>query len=138
MAAAGCAVDRARPEPADGLRPSVQADPCAERLHDLAGRLLLYLAGHHRLPPSLEDLPPLEPGRAVAPVCPVSGKPYLYRPAGATVRGMPGLMVLVDPEPSHAGMRWALFLNRVTGAGRATAKVILIPDAAAVAALREP
>lgn len=123
--AAGCQKQATTPEV---RRPSLEKDPCAERLHDLSGRLLLYYATHHRLPETLAALPPLDPAHPTPTVCPVSGKPYVYRPKGLAVSGQPGRLVLYDLEPSHAGMRWGVFIDKASGDNRLTARVILLPE----------
>ena len=107
-------------------RPSI--DPCADRLHDLAGHLLLYYSAHGRLPPTLDDLPAAaDPGRPLSPVCPASGEPYVYRPDGLEVEGQPGRLVLYDAVPAHSGMGWAVALIEPTGDGPLDTRVILLP-----------
>lgn len=109
---AGCSSNQSpRPARAAPGAPISNTDPCAMRLHDLAGGLLMYQLEHHRLPERLDELK----GLAVVPndvefVCPVSHQPYLYTPQGLSLARYPGVMVLCDPAPSHAGMRWAVFL----------------------------
>jgi hypothetical protein len=109
-------------------RPSVEADACAERLHNICGRLLLHYALHRRLPPTLEALEALDPEQPVPLVCPESEKPYVYRPKGLQVPGRPGRLVLHDATPCHSGMRWGVFVDDVEDAGRLIARVILLPD----------
>jgi len=109
-------------------RPSVEADACAERLHDLSGRLLLHYSLHRRLPETLEALAALDPEQPVPLVCPVSGEPYVYRPEGLQVPGRPGRLVLYDAAPRHSAMRWGVFVDDAGDARRLTARVILIPD----------
>jgi hypothetical protein len=89
---------------------SSSADACADRLHALCGPLLYYYAVKHRLPERMEELSDIAgPDPAVAFFCPVSGKPYVYNPAGLPRGGgKEGLMILYDPEPSHSGLRWAV------------------------------
>ena len=70
-------------------------DPCADRLHDISGHLLLNYSLNQRLLQTLDDLRAAS-GQAEAPplVCPVSGKPYIYRPEGLQVSGQVGRLVL--------------------------------------------
>jgi hypothetical protein len=93
------------------VAPISNTDPCAMRLHDLAGGLLMYQLEHHRLPERLDQLKglPIVPGD-IEFVCPVSHQPYLYTPQGLRIASHPGVIVLRDAAPSHAGMRWAVFL----------------------------
>jgi len=121
--AAGCRT--AAPEV---RRPSVKADACAERLHEICGRLLLHYARHHRLPATLEALAAVDPQHPVPLVCPVSEQPYVYHSAGLPVPGRPGRLVLCDATPCHAGMRWCIFIDTTQDAKRLTTRVILLPD----------
>ncbi|KPK83643.1 MAG: hypothetical protein AMJ81_07700 [Phycisphaerae bacterium SM23_33] len=104
--AGGC-----RPPPPDTQRPKVGTDPCAERLHDVCGHLLLYYQIHKRLPPTLKQLKSSDVLPLPPLVCPVSGKPYVYEPQGLLLRGQPGRLVLYDPEPSHSGIRWGILVG---------------------------
>ena len=111
---AGCQTpgEPAAPSP----RPPV-TDPCAERLHEISGQLLLYYATNKRLPQSPDELATVELKSSGPPlVCPESGKAYLYRPDGLTVPGYPGLLVLYDATTVHNGGRWGIFRsNRDSG-----------------------
>jgi len=120
---AGC--QTAAPEP---QRLGILTDPCAERLHDLCGHLLLYYSVHKALPPTLEKL---TPGGSLSPlplVCPVSNKPYVYNSSGLSVPGRQGRLVLYDSEPCHAGMRWGILVEMPAGGGLITANVILLSE----------
>lgn len=119
-------------------RPSVQEDPCAQRLHDLSGRLLLYYSQRARLPASLDALPPLDPADPTPAVCPVSGLAYVYAPAGVRVPDYPGRLVLYDAQPSHAGMRWGVFVDTATAGGHLTARVLPVAEDAFRAGVGEP
>jgi hypothetical protein len=119
-------------------RPSLQEDPCAERLHDLSGRLLLYYSQHGRLPATLDALPPLDPANPTPPVCPASGRPYVYAPAGVRVPDQPGRLVLYDAQAIHAGMRWGVFVDEAPDGARLTARVLFVPEDAFRAAAGEP
>jgi len=84
-------------------------DPCADRLHDICGRLLLYHSIHGRLPERIEDLQGTSgPGEKLVFQCPASGEPYLYDRDGIGVPGQPGPVILQDKLPSHSGIRWAI------------------------------
>ena len=109
-------------------RPSVQIDdPCAERLHDVCGELLLYHSIHGRLPKSLEELQALDV-TATPLVCPISGEAYIYNPKGQQITGQPGRLVLYDAIASHSGMRWGIMVDDA-GSGRLLqARVILLPE----------
>ena len=104
-------------------------DACAERLHEISGRLLLYYSTHRRLPASLEALPALRGAGAEPPrVCPVSGKAYLYRPEGLALPGGGGRLVVCDAAPSHSGGRWAIVLSREAPSAPLAARVVWLPE----------
>lgn len=109
-------------------RPSLQDDPCAQRLHDLSGQLLLYHSLHGHLPESLDALPPLDPEHPTPPICPASNRPYVYAPAGVRVPDYPGRLVLYDAQPIHAGMRWGVFVDAPPAGGHLTARVLLVAE----------
>jgi len=111
-------------------RPGAARDACADRLHDVSGQLLLCYAATGRLPPSLEDLRTAR-GTAQNPplVCPVSGKPYLYRPEGLLLPGQPGRLVLYDAAGAHAGMRWGIVIAAGEPGASLTASVIPVDEA---------
>lgn len=105
--AAGCAT---QPQPsAPALRPAAgpQDDSCAERLHDLAGQLLMFYVQHHQLPKDLSELGPDAP----KPVCPVSKEPYVYNPQGLAVPNLSALAIVWDAQPCHSGVRWGILME---------------------------
>jgi len=84
-------------------------DPCAGRLHDICGSLLLYRTQTGNLPERLEDLEAAGlKGLPDALLCPVSGKPYLYDKSTAALPGVVGRVIVRDAEPVHSGLRWAI------------------------------
>lgn len=121
-------------------RPSFAADPCAERLHALCGVLVQHYATTREFPRSREDLEKLVAGAGSGPlVCPASGKPYRYVPGGLEARTRALHLVLYDPEPVHAGKRWAVIFTQTKPTGPLTARVVLIEDDVVRAAeAREP
>lgn len=131
--ASGCVATKpsaGRPKAAD----DIALDPCAARLHDLSGRLLLYYAANRRLPKRLAALPaPHSPL-----VCPVSGKPYIYDPEGLVLPERPGRLVLYDPAPSHLGGRWGITLIKSAPGAPLTTRVIWVKEAVLRSALSSP
>jgi len=123
--AAGCQA----PAPAV-RRPSTDIDPCAERLHDACGRLLLYCSVNGGLPETLDQLNRVDLGALPTLVCPVSEKPYVYRREGLSVPGRAGLLVLYDAEPVHTGMRWGILVEPGAAGGPLTGRVLLLPESA--------
>jgi hypothetical protein len=121
----GCQFETVTPQPK--TTPDAALDPCASRLHDIAGTLLLYYATNESLPPDLsavkqaggEACPPLE--------CPLSGKPYLYSPTGLEIPGLPGRVVLYDATACHEGKKWGLVANQIGPGKPLQAQVLLLP-----------
>jgi hypothetical protein len=111
-------------------KPSTDIDPCAERLHDACGRLLLYCSIHGGLPETLDQLNRVDLGALPTLVCPVSEKPYVYRREGLSVPGRAGLLVLYDAEPVHTGMRWGILVEPGAAGGPLTGRVLLLPESA--------
>jgi hypothetical protein len=107
-------------------------DPCAQRLHELCGVLLLYYNTHHALPPTIAALSQAPGAKdAGALVCPASAQPYVYVPAGVPVEPPPSRVVLFDPAPAHAGeRRFAIVIQPPPGpaGGVLQARVIAIPE----------
>ena len=118
--AAGCTV--APPKPAS--RPAgPEEDPCAERLHDLSGQLLMYYVRHNKLPQDLSQLGSESP----KPVCPVCNKPYLYNPQGLDVPNMSARAIVWDALPCHSGFRWAIVMDLLKPGQSLNLKVIPLP-----------
>lgn len=131
---------------ATGIRkapPNPDGDPCAQRLHDLCGALLIYYLQHHQLPDRLADLPP-HPGSSVMAAndalrmnCPVSGQPYVYIPGGIHLPERDQWILAHDPLPVHSGYRWAIRLDPpapapgsdpVAGLPPVVLRVIAVPE----------
>ncbi|MCY2954380.1 MAG: hypothetical protein NTU53_20810 [Planctomycetota bacterium] len=120
LAAAGCQSTRPAASPSSGGRQGAQQpaaiDPCAERLHEICGSLLMHYHLYKRLPQQLSDLSALDAiDKPIPLVCPLSGKPYVYDPKGFDLRGKPGRIIIYDPEPSHSFMRWAINVQETDG-----------------------
>jgi len=109
-------------------RPSVKVDdPCAQRLHDVCGQLLLYHSIHKRLPNDLAELKNLN--SATPPlVCPTSGEFYIYNPRGLRISGQLGRLVLYDAIASHSGMRWGILVGDADSRKPLQTRVILLPE----------
>jgi hypothetical protein len=114
-------------------------DPCAERLHDLCGQLLLYYARHEQLPQGLADLNkgtsqpsgPLGGEFAAEPlVCPASGKAYVYNRTGLEVSGRSGRLIVYDAAACHVGMRSGILMEPPQPGKSPVLKVIRPPESA--------
>ena len=101
-------------DPSESL--ALATDPCAMRLHDISAAMLMYINLHKRMPESLEQLRPLaDAGEDFHLVCPVSGKPYVYVPAGLGVVDQDRVLVIFDSEPAHNGWTWDIVLDPAVG-----------------------
>ena len=106
-------------------------DPCATRLHDIEGAVLLYYTLHQRLPESLDQLRPL--ADLDAPLeftCPVSNQPYVYQRANLTTPGPDQRLLVYDPTPAHQGRRWAILAAPIRAGRSLTMWVTLLDDGA--------
>ena len=118
--AASCATGP--PKPAS--RPAgPEEDPCAERLQDLAGQLLMFYARHHHLPQELSELGLNGPNL----VCPVCKKPYLYNPQGLAIPNLSARAIMWDAEPCHSGFRWTIVMEPPGPGQSLNLKVIPLP-----------
>jgi hypothetical protein len=106
------------------------SDPCANRMHALAGAMLLYYAVHRQLPPTLDALQPFadDTGEDLHFACPVSNADYVYDPAGLVARGTEGRLVLYDAEPSHGGARWGVVAAPPRGTRPPTASAVRLTE----------
>ena len=128
LSAARCAPAKPTPaaKPKSGL--SSATDPCAQRLHDLLGGLLLYYAQHDALPPNLKSLALPSGDVAEAMHCPVSNQPYIYDPQGLPAPDGSSLLVIYDAVPAHGGYRWAVEVNEPRPGKPLTGEVIAVPE----------
>ena len=113
-------------------------DPCPERLHDIAGALLNFLVQYNRLPPTLEDLPPVRGGAPLVLSCPLSNQKYIYNPDGIKI-GFNRWAVVYDPAPSHSNYRWAIvFSEPGQRGGTPIPSILAIPESEFKAATEFP
>jgi hypothetical protein len=128
IAAAGCGpgVRATEPRQVEAVRPDdparlAHAVSCPDRLHDLSGLLLRHFMVHGLLPERLDLV--VEDEELL--YCPVSGLFYAYDPAGIPFG--PGLLVVRDAVPAHAGHGWGIIFE-VTGPGQpVTTRVLAVP-----------
>ena len=115
-------------------RPSAVSisDPCAERLHEIAGLLLHYYAINGDLPVKLEDALKLSPESAAqSRACPVSREPYGYDPNGPVVEsGGKGRIVVYDAKAVHDGNRWGIAVSVPRAGAPMTARILIVPASA--------
>jgi len=119
-------------------RPSVKIDPCAERLHDLCGQLLLQHSLDGKFPQSLDQLPGIGGRDAAQLTCPVSRLPYVYAPDGLRIAGRSGLLLVYDATPCHSGMRWGILVDGLEAGKAATMRVVLLPEESLTPAAKGP
>ena len=127
----GCTTGDGGAAPADAQPADLTlSDPCAMRLHDLSGALLLYHASTGELPPTLEALRRVP--NAIGPLetfeCPVSSASYVYAPQGVSLLGRVPKVVLFDASPVHDGKRWAVEVLDSTPGSPLVTKVVAIPE----------
>jgi hypothetical protein len=129
----GCA-GSAKPQPSvrfvdQNIAPITNTDPCATRLQDISGDLLLYYAANHHLPEQLDELTNLPDVGEVPPfVCPVSHQPYIYNRAGIPLPEQDSRIVLYDATPAHSGLRWGIIVNTPEAGRPLVMKVIALRE----------
>ena len=118
------------PEPARVAdRPGTELAPCAERLHELSGSLLLYSATHGRLPGSLEELRAADAKCSLEALrCPISRKTYAYHPQGIPLPDGQSALVLFDAAPVHRNGRWAVAISSTAARSPLVARVVWVPE----------
>ena len=104
-------------------------DPCAERLHEVSGQLLLYYSANQKLPASLDELRTVMGDEADKMcICPESGETYIYRPEGFPLPDVSGTLVLYDAVPVHNAGRWGIVVNSSAPRTPLTAGVVWINE----------
>jgi hypothetical protein len=109
-------------------KPGDVVDPCADRLHGICGRLLLYHSLNGKLPADVADLKTVDSAPMPPLSCPASGRPYVYNREGLPVSGRSGRLVLYDAAPTHSGMRWGILADAAVEKPPLTAGVILLSE----------
>lgn len=108
---------------------AIAADPCAARLHDIEGAMLLYYAIYKKLPEKLTDLAPLADFDApLVFTCPASGLPYGYDPQGLRSPGKSKQILVYDPTPVHDGRRWCIFTSPAGPGASRSMEVLAVTD----------
>lgn len=109
----------------------IELDPCAERLHDICGQLLLYYAVNKDLPRTLGDLRRSHFSETILNLaCPVSHEPYIYNREGLPVPDREGKIIVFDTKPCHAGMRWGILLEPAKPGQPLVLRILRAPEAA--------
>jgi hypothetical protein len=119
----------AKPRPA---KPSVLMDPCAERLHDICGQLLLYWSAKRQLPESLPALRDIGGAGPLPLACPDSGKPYVYNRDGLPMPDTSRRVLVYDAVACHSGMRWSIVADPARPGRPMVARVLLVPNDPAI------
>lgn len=119
-------------------------DPCVNRLHDLAGQLLIYYVRHGQLPQTLDELAAAHLVPETDLKCPLSGQPYVYDPSGirlpdvgkvafpvpegVQVPAPPDWLIVYDASPVHAGHRWGIVVSSPYAPGPMTSDVVAVTE----------
>lgn len=107
----------------------IGTEPCAARLQEISGQLLLYYVGKRKLPESLDEL------RSYADVdqtpdytCPVSHQPYIYVPNGLEAPQAGRRVIVYDSTPVHENARWCITMVPAHGKQPLMMDVVKIPE----------
>ena len=104
-----------------------QSDPCATRMHDISGVLLMYYAVNRQLPEKLAELQPI----ADVPLeftCPLSHLQYVYIPQGLRAEGKSKAIILHDAAASHGGTRWCTLMPNSLTQTTQSLEVVQMPE----------
>ncbi len=107
---------------------AVASDPCATRVHEIAGAMLQYYAIDRQLPAKLEDLNMFKDDAALVFRCPTSNLPYVYVPSGLAAPGGSKIIILHDAAPTHNGRRWCLLMAPSGANAAQSMEVLSIPE----------
>lgn len=108
--------------------PISNTDPCAERLHDICEPLLRYYLEYQELPPNLEVLRQMKGFASLELTCPVTRRAYVYNPVGVQNAVNKQRILIYDPAPVHAGMRWAVVIVSPEGDRALVTKVVALAE----------
>ena len=112
------------------LDQAIGTDPCAERLRDIEGALLMYYALHKQMPPSLQELAPLaDLDTPLNFTSPVTGAPFGYNAAGMPAPGRSKRIIVYETVPEHVGKRWCIRMPLTDPTAAQSAEVVEIPEA---------
>ena len=107
----------------------IGTEPCAARLQEISGQLLLYYVAKRKLPESLDEL------RSYADVdqtpdytCPVSHQPYTYTPNGLEGPQAGRRVIVYDSSPVHHNARWCITMVPAHGKQPLMMEVVQIPE----------
>lgn len=127
---AGCQMTpTSAPRSAKSAKSADVMDPCAERLHEICGQLLLFYSRNRHLPAKLEDLrsmPAADPSLSLE--CPISHRPYVYERQGLLLPDVRGRVIIYDVQPVHAGWRWVIAIDEITEGDPLIARVMAVAD----------
>jgi hypothetical protein len=107
-----------------------QMEPCAARLQDVEGAMLMYWAVNRHLPEKLDELKEFaDVGTELNFTCPASGLPYVYAPGGLQSAGRPKRIIMHDATPAHDGKRWCILMAPIKPGQAPYMEVLQMPDA---------
>lgn len=108
---------------------AVADDPCAMRLHDIAGAIAEYYALYKTLPQRLADVATMaDLDGPLNFTCPLSGQPYVYVPQGLRAPGRTKLIIVHDAAPSHDGKRWCIVMTPLRPGAAVSLDVVPLPE----------
>lgn len=111
------------------VNPDKLTDPCAARLHDVAGALLLYYRVKQQMPPKLEDVRSLGSiAQDLEFSCARNGAPFVYVPNGMASGGKEQRIIAFDPTPvGRPRFRWCLIAS-VSNSGALITDVVPLEE----------
>jgi hypothetical protein len=108
---------------------AVASDPVAIQMQNISGAMLMYIAGHQKLPAHLEDLrksPDVD--TPLVFISPTTGKPYSYEPAGLVSEGKSKRIVLYESDAGRKQSRWCILMSDPAANAPLSVDVLLVPE----------
>lgn len=98
-------------------------DPTVLHLHDVAGRLLLFISTHGGFPKELAQVDGDLGTKGIAGfrpanIDPATGKPFVYAPLAQQSPELPGRLIIYQSVPTLSGERWGLLVGGTGPRGR--------------------
>lgn len=129
----GCVTEEPDSYPRLTVGANENTDVTVLHLHDVAGRLLLFISTHGGFPKELAqvdgDLGTKGiAGFQAADVDPATGKPFVYAPLAEQSTDLPGRLVIYQSVPTRQDGRWGLLIGENGPRGRLVAYVQRISE----------
>lgn len=113
---AGCITERPDTYPRLTVGADESSDATVQHLHDVAGRLLLFISMHDGFPKELAQVDGDLGTKGIAGfqpanIDPASGKPFVYAPLAQQSPDLPGRLIIYQSAATRSDGRWGLLVG---------------------------